>query len=247
MSVVAIVQARTGSTRLPRKVLLDIAGRPMLGRVLDRLRACAALDAICVATSTDTTDDPVAALAADEGVAVHRGPLDDVLTRYVGAAAAMHASHVVRVTGDSPLVDPEYMRMAVDLHLSSRADLTCAKDPAQVIVGTGCEVITRNALEVADREGRDPHHREHVTWYVLEHRRRFAVRFLAVPQGLENPGIRLTVDELDDLEVVRAIYEHLGPRPFGVREVLELHRREGALFDRNRHVRQQPSMYAQHS
>lgn len=246
MRVVGIVQARTGATRLPRKVLLDICGAPMLARVIERARRVTGLDEVWVATSTLPDDDAVADLATSLGVQVSRGSLDDVLARYAAAAEAAAADVVVRLTGDSPCLEPEYVRRALMLHQSTAADLTCAKDPHEIVPGTGCEVITLAALRMAAREGRLPEDREHVTWYLLANPQRFSVKFLQARPGWKNPGIRLTVDEPADLELVRDVFARLAPRDpgFGLAAIMDLFAREPELFNRNRNVLGRPNLYA---
>src|SRR5262245_42610822 len=114
--IVVVVQARFSSARLPGKVLRPMAGRPMLAHLFDRVHRASEPDAVWLATSTDASDDPVASLAAALGVACHRGPLDDVLGRFIGAAEAARAAAVVRVNGDSPLLDPALIDRAIGLY-----------------------------------------------------------------------------------------------------------------------------------
>lgn len=238
MRIVGIVQARFESTRLPGKVLADIHGRPMLGWVIERARRAGCLDDLWIATSTSTADDPVAAFAEQSGAGVYRGDVADVLGRYIGAADAARADVVVRLTGDTPVLEPAYLRMTIDRHLAGDADLTCAKHPEDIIPGTGCEAVNLSALRVAAQEGHSPDDREHVTWYLLTHRDQFNVEFVRPPMARKNPGIRMTVDEPADLDLVRQLYARLAPDnpDFGVEDIFALFDREPAVFDRNRDV-----------
>src|SRR6185369_5526759 len=122
--ILAILQARLNSTRLPGKVLLPLAGAPMILRQVERVRRASAIDQLVVATSDQASDDPLATILEEAGVEVFRGPLDDVLTRFIGALAAWPAEHVVRLTGDCPLIDPELIDATVALHLETGADYT---------------------------------------------------------------------------------------------------------------------------
>ena len=239
MRTVGIVQARLKSTRLPDKVLADIGGMPMLARVIERARRADCLDDLWIATSDSPDDDPVAAVAEAAGVAVYRGHLTDVLARYVGAAEASDADVVVRLTGDNPVLEPAYIQMTLDLHVATQADLTCSKDLDEIIQGTGCDVVNLSALRVAAAEGHRPDDREHVIWYLLTNQTRFKVKFLPAPAGWKNPGIRLTVDEPADLDLVREVYARLGPAcpEFGIPEVLQLFAQQPELFTRNRVAR----------
>lgn len=243
--VVAIVQARVSSSRLPGKVLADVAGRPLLAHLVERLRRARRLDEIVLATSSDPSDDPLEAFARSEALRCFRGSLHDVLDRYVRAAESSGATQVVRVTGDSPFTEPRFVDLAVEHHLRGGFDLTCAKDRADVIPGTGNEVVRVAALQTAWRQGRSPEDREHVTWYLLAHRDRFRVAFYCPDPAARNPGITLTVDEPDDLELARAVARRLGDdgAVFGVSEIVALYRQEPALFRINERVARKPHLF----
>ena len=120
--VVAVVQARMTSRRLPGKVLTPLAGSPVLGLVVGRLRRATRIDEVVVATSTDPSDDPVAAWCAQPGIRCHRGSLDDVLDRFLGAARASGATHVVRITADCPLIDPDLVDRVIAQALAEDLD-----------------------------------------------------------------------------------------------------------------------------
>ncbi len=160
--ILAILQARMSSTRLPGKVLLPLQGAPMIVRQIERTQRARSLDALVVATSTGADDDAIAAAVA---VPVHRGPLDDVLARFVGALDAHPADHVVRLTADCPLVDPGLIDACVALHLESGADYT-SNTPASHAwpKGLDVEVIGAPALRRAAREATTAEEHEHVTW-----------------------------------------------------------------------------------
>jgi len=249
MRSVGIVQARMSSSRLPGKVLLDMGGQPMLSHVIDRGRRSKSLDDLWIATSLSPDDDPIEAFAKSEGVGVYRGSLDDVLRRYVEAAEAARADVVVRLTGDNPLVEPTYIHMAIDLHLATGADLTCAKDIEQIVPGTGCEVVNLPALRTSFREGHSPESREHVTWHLLENQKRFKVEFLRARAGWKNPGIRLTVDEADDLAVIQEIFARLALRDphFNLGHVLDLFYQDPAIFQHNHRVQARPNLFRRSS
>jgi len=245
MRIVGIVQARMGSSRFPGKVLMDVSGRPMLGRVIERAQRSGCLDDLWIGTSMSAEDDLIATFAEAEGISLYRGSIDDVLGRYMKAAEVARADVVVRLTGDNPLVEPAYIGMAIALHLASGADLTCAKDPDQIVPGTGCEVVNSPILRIASQEGHSSEDREHVTWYLLANQDRFKVEFLRAKAGWKNPGIRLTVDEADDLAVVREIYARLAlqDRNFNLGHILELFYRDPAIFQRNIRVQAHPNLF----
>jgi spore coat polysaccharide biosynthesis protein SpsF len=208
--VLAILQARMSSTRLPGKVMADVAGAPMILRQIERLGRSRRLDAILVATSTDPSDDDLAAVLARHGAPVHRGPLDDVLARYEGALVAHPAEIVARLTADCPLADPEVIDATIEL-LTSRGLDYAANTPARRTYpkGLDVEVMRAAALLQAAREAKDPYEREHVTPYLYRRPDLFAQDFIS--QDADEGELRWTVDRPDDLEFVRAVYEALYP------------------------------------
>lgn len=240
--VVGIVQARMSSSRLPGKVLMEVAGKPILEHILDRARRSIALDAVVLATSEDAGDEPLERLGRRLGVPVFRGSLDDVLDRFYRAALAVEANVVVRVGGDSPFVDPRLVDAAVRAHLGGDADFTGA-DMGQYPAGTGYQVVSFAALERAWREGDRPEDREHVTYYLLRNRDHFRVQFIPAAHPWPREGVRLAVDEPDDLTVTRAIYARLYREGecFGLDDVFRLWQGEPELFRGNAHVREKPT------
>jgi spore coat polysaccharide biosynthesis protein SpsF len=205
-----VVQARMTSTRLPGKVLMDVAGAPMLAQQLRRLRRCRALDDIVVATTTNATDDPLVRLADAEGVRWYRGSEHDVLGRYAAAAREAGAELVVRSTADCPLIDPGI----VDLVVTTLAEHADDTDYASNVVrrthpqGLDVEALFGDVLARLDRMARSAPAREHVTYFVLRERPElFAVR--AVAESDDSSTYRWTVDTPEDLAFVRRIYESL--------------------------------------
>ncbi len=218
MKTVAIIQARIGSTRLPGKVLMDLSGRPMLARQLARLQQCTRLDDLVVATTTDVRDDPVAALARAEGVRCFRGSENDVLSRYVGAAAEARAQAVVRITGDCPLIDPEVTDLVVQdlLDHASTCDYCTNTLQRTYPAGLDVEAFFVDVLHRLDRLSKRPDQREHVT--VLLRTRPALFQSRHVKDDADNSDLRWVVDRQADLDVVRAIYDglalHSTPRPY---------------------------------
>ncbi|HMK07559.1 MAG TPA: glycosyltransferase family protein [Anaerolineales bacterium] len=229
---VAIVQARMGSRRLPGKVLADIEGRPMLERVLMRLGRARRPQAMGVATTTLTEDDPVAGLCRSLGVACVRGSVEDVLDRFHQAAAEWKADTIVRVTGDCPLIDPGVVDETIQAFLEATppVDFACNRLPwdRTYPIGLDTEVCSRAALETAWREAGQPYQREHVMPFLYENPDRFRLLHVQSPdRGLG--ALRWTVDEADDLAFVRQVYARFGRDDFTWREVLDLLAREPEL------------------
>jgi spore coat polysaccharide biosynthesis protein SpsF len=206
--ILAILQARMSSTRLPGKVLLPLQGAPMIVRQIERTLRAERLDALVVATSTGAEDD---AIAGAVDVPVHRGPLDNVLARFVGALDAHPADHVVRLTADCPLTDPDLIDACVALHLETGADYT-SNTPATHAwpKGLDVEVISAPALRRAAREASTAEEREHVTWGVWNNPERYRIAWLP-SAGADDGDIRWTVDRPDDFAFVAEVYAALYP------------------------------------
>jgi len=209
VTTIAVIQARTGSTRFPNKVLADLNGRPMLAHVVERVRRCRSLDRVVVATSTSPSDDTVVELAERWGASVTRGPLDDVLRRFVMAAREFSASAVVRITADCPLVDPVLVDTLVAMRSREEADYASNIDPRTYPDGYDVEVMSRECLERLDREVTLADEREHVTLHVREHPADYRRASLRLPRDLSE--MRLTVDYPDDLAKIGKLLRSLLP------------------------------------
>ena len=208
--ILAVLQARTGSTRLPGKVMKPILGMPMIGRQIERLNRCETLERLVVATSRDPSDDALAAYVERLGVRVFRGALNDVLGRMLGAAIANGpAEHVVRLTADCPLADPAVIDACVRLHLERGADYTSNTIERTYADGLDVEVATIEALTTAARAARDPYEREHVTPYLYRRPERF--RIAQLTQAQDRSDRRWTVDTAEDFEFVSRVFYMLYP------------------------------------
>lgn len=233
MTTVAIVQARMGSSRLPGKVLADIGGTSMLGRVVGRLVAATTIDGVVIATSTHPGDDQVVLEANRLGVDVFRGSETDVLDRYLGAAREARAEVVVRVTSDCPLLDPAVVDLVVD---ALRWDVDYASNTHRRTYprGLDVEVLYRDTLERIAAAATSVQAREHVTAYVLEQPREFRVRHVC--DDRDHSDLRWTVDTPEDLEAVRRIYELIGDRRMPYRRLVDQVRQHPELSALNAHV-----------
>lgn len=234
-NVMAILQARMSSTRLPGKVLKPLAGKPMLQRQLERIGRARLVDTIVVATSAEASDEPIAALCAGLGVACYRGPLADVLGRFIGAAEAFGPpKHIVRLTGDCPLTDPLIVDAAIALHLANGVDYTSNGVQRTYPDGLDVEVITYAALARVAREATDPFEREHVTPRLYRRTDLFSQQALVYPVDLAE--LRWTVDTAKDFDFAERVFLELLPvNPhFGWRELLALVERRPEIAAINR-------------
>jgi len=225
MKVVASIEARMGSSRLPGKVLADICGRPALGRLVDRLRKCRMIDDIVLATSISPIDHVLEEWARSEGLAVYRGSEDDVLDRVVGAHSFMGSDIVVEVTGDCPLLDPDVIDLGVETFFANDCEVVTNARVASYPQGADVQVFEFEALADVAARISDPAVREHVSLYFYETPSDYRIIHLIADRSRYSPELRLQLDYAEDLAFIREVYTHLLPLhgdSFGVREILQL-------------------------
>jgi len=222
MRIVGIIQARMGSTRLPGKVLLDLAGEPMLARVVSRTKRASMLHEVVVATTTNPADERIVDLCTVNDWSCFCGSEDDVLDRYYQGAVRYQADVVVRITSDCPLIEPQLIDQIVQEFLDhSSVDYASNTLPPRTFPrGLDVEVITFEALKHAWSEDDNPVWREHVTPYIYRHPEKF--RLHAVRNDINYSHMRWTVDTPQDLTLIRRIYEYFGNDSFSWCEVLAL-------------------------
>lgn len=236
MSTLAILQVRLSSTRLPGKVLKPILGRPMLGLHIERLRRTKTLNRLVVATGDDIEDDAIEALCDEIGVDCFRGSLDDVLDRCYRCAQAYGPTHIARLTGDCPLADPDIIDRVVSLHLKGGYDYTSNILPPTWPDGMDVEVMRFACLAEAHAEAELPSEREHVTPFIRNRPERYRHGNLNNDRDLS--AHRLTVDEPEDFEKIRRIYEtlYLQKPDFSINDVLTLLDDNDELSELNAHI-----------
>ena len=206
--ILAILQARMSSTRLPGKVLRPILGRPMLGWQIDRIKRSRTIDRLVVATSLEASDDAIQGFCDANGVSCYRGALHDVLARFHGAVEAFGpAEHVIRLTGDCPLIDWTIIDAAVDLQKREGSDIAGNGINRTFPDGLDVEVVSFSALDRAHREATEPGHREHVTQYIYRNPEKFRLAHLTQTPDLGL--LRWTVDTPADFEMVEKVFAGL--------------------------------------
>ncbi|MSQ82852.1 MAG: UDP-2,4-diacetamido-2,4,6-trideoxy-beta-L-altropyranose hydrolase [Myxococcales bacterium] len=238
--VIALVQARMGSSRLPGKVLLQAAGQSLLAHLVQRLLTVQTLTRIVITTTTDPGDDAIVHEAQRLGVSWFRGSEHDVLDRFARAASQVGAATVVRITADCPLMDPAEVERVVQAFLSSGADYATNQLPnrRRVPLGLAVEVMTNAALQRAAHQATTAHCREHVTPYLYEHSGRFAVYLAEFVQDLSQ--FRLTVDTPEDFTVVAAVLDAVSghPRAFALDTAVQFLRANPEIAAINAEIRQ---------
>ncbi len=211
--VLAIVQARLSSTRLPGKVLMPILGRPMLWRQLERVKLAKSIDRLIVATSDQPEDRQLVDMCREFGIECYCGSLDDVLDRFYQAARRYQADHIVRLTGDCPVADPQVIDAVIDCYRSGDCDYASNINPPTFPDGIDVEVMRFDCLEQAWREAKLPSQREHVTPFIWQQPQRFKLVNFANDTDLCH--LRWTVDEPEDFEFITKVYEALYPTDSG--------------------------------
>lgn len=239
MNVTAIIQARMNSTRLPGKIMKEVLGRPLLGYLVERLRRSGRIGDVVLATTVSPEDNPVAVLARELGVKIFRGSEQNVLDRFHGAATTFGARHIMRITADCPLIDPDLLDSLIAYYFSDALDYASNNNPPTLPDGLDAEVFTFEALDSAHAHATLPSEFEHVTPYILNHPELFRAGTWSYHEDLSH--LRWTVDEPEDFELVRRVIEVLYPgnSDFRTGDVLDLLRRRpelgtiNARFERN--------------
>lgn len=236
MKVVAIIQARMGSTRLAGKSLAGISGKPLLAHVVERVRASETVEEIIVATSNQPEDEAILQLASQYGVNAYAGSLHDVLDRFYQAARQATADIIVRITADDPFKDPKIIDQIVE-YLLSHPELDYVSNTLEPTFpeGLDIEVFTFSALERAWLDARLPSEREHVTPYIWQHSDKFQVANIKHNSDLSH--LRWTIDYEEDLQFARSVYSRLRNRGiFLMNDILALLEAEPELSEINRGV-----------
>lgn len=220
--IMAFIQARTSSTRFPGKVLKPILGKEMLALEVERVRACQTIDRVAIVTSVSPEDQQIVELGKRIGIDVFCGSLENVLDRFYQAALKFRPDHIVRLTGDCPLIDPQVVDKMVRLYLDEKGDYGTNCTPPTYPDGLDAEIFTFQALKQAHDEAVLPSHLEHVTLFIESQPARF--RLVNLSHGEDLSGKRWTVDEPEDFEFVKRIFEQLYPSnpQFAMDDVLAL-------------------------
>jgi len=235
--MLTLIQARRGSSRLPDKVSLDLVGRPLLVRQVERVRLAQRVGQVAVITTTDPADDALAALCQQHGIAVFRGNALDLLDRHYQAARHFGETEaVVKIPSDCPLIDPAIIDKVLGVYEATKGqyDFVSNLHPATYPDGNDVEVMTLAALETAWREARRPLEREHTTPFFWENPDRFRLANVPWETGLDySMSHRFTIDYAADYDFIKAVYEALYPAnpAFSLADILTL-------------LKQRPDIYA---
>ena len=238
LKIVATIEARMNSTRLPGKVLMEAAGKSFLAHMVERLGRVRSLDGIVIATTTNVADDAIVTLAEELGIGCHRGSEDDVLARVLSAAKAHDVDVIVETTGDCPLIDPNLVDSCIKSYLESDVDYVSNVLERTYPIGMDTQVFSTKVLDNVAKLTDDPDDREHVSLYIYRNPEIFKLQNVSAPPELSWPELGLTLDTPDDLRVIRHVFEALYPLDpcFDLVKVLELFHTDPSLAEINAHV-----------
>jgi len=236
--IVATIEARMTSSRLPGKVLMPCLGRPMLELMIERVRRVSLLDGIVICTTTNAADDPIAELGVALGVAVWRGSEHDVLQRVLDGARAHGVDTIVELTGDCPLIDPRLVAEVIRAYQGSSADYCSNVLQRCYPIGMDTQIFSTDILADVNHRTRDPIDHEHVSLFIYRHPEIYSLLHVAAPPEHHLPGLRLTLDTVQDFQLIDAVFRRLHPvQPdFSLTDILALLQQEPALLALNAHV-----------
>jgi spore coat polysaccharide biosynthesis protein SpsF len=239
MKIVATIEARMTSSRLPGKVLLPALGRPMLSHLTSRLKAVPSIDEMVLATTINATDDPLVEFAKQDGIRWFRGSEDDVMGRVIGAAESVSADVVVEITGDCPIIDPDLIEQTIQVYKFNKAEFASNSAIRCYPDGMDTQVFALDALKRSAAMTADPLDREHVTRHIINHPELFTHVYLVAPPSLHWPDLGLTLDERSDYELVRTLIEYFGndEAHFGCGDVIHALRQHPEWVAINENVR----------
>ena len=236
IKVLAIIQARTGATRLPGKSVLKILGKPMVERVIDRVAKSKLIDEIIVATTLNKEDLQIVKICADKGIRIYCGSENDVLDRFYQAAKNLMPKNIVRITGDCPIIDPVVIDKVIRFHLSSRADYTSNVLKETFPDGEDVEIFKFSALKEAALKAKLASEREHVTLYIRNNPGKYKLK--NVENSINLSSKRWTVDNKEDFKFITKLYQSLGKTNefFGMKETLKFLSKHPNLEKINHHI-----------
>ena len=229
-----IIQARMGSSRLPGKVFMKSDnGTPILYHVINQLRHCSKVKNLVIATTTNQEDDEIEKFANNNSVNVFRRKEKDVLDRYFQCAKKYSFSTIVRITADCPLIDPQIVDKVIEQFFSGNYDFATNTLTRTFPIGTDVEVFSFSALKRTCESAQLPSEREHVTPY-LRNERNFKI--INVQNDKNISSLRLTVDRIEDFELIKQILKNISINPIHLGDVLELFSRKPELIEINKHI-----------
>ena len=244
MKIVATIEARMTSSRLPGKILKEVMGKPMLERLIERVNRSKHIQEIVVATTTSPQDEETQKACQQMGVSCYRGSEDDVLERVLKTAKAHQADLIVELTGDCPLLDPATIDAVIEKFLDNAPHYDYVSNVLERTFprGMDTQIFPTKVLDEVNQLTKDPADRENVSLYIYEHPEKYKLGNVKAPEALHRPDLRLTVDLPEDYELVCNIYKELYPKKpdFNLQDIIELLDNKPELLNLNAHIQQKP-------
>lgn len=234
MKIAAIIQARTGSTRLPKKVFMKLNGVSLLQSLINQLSYSKKLENKIIATTDKIEDDIIEEFARSQGIYVFRGNEIDVLDRYYQCAKYFAVRHIIRISGDAPLIDPEIIDDVINFYEKNNFDYVNNFYKRTFPIGTEVEVFNFETLEKTWKKAKKPSEREHVTSYIYNNQEKFSVGYIEYKENLSN--LHYTVDRKEDLDFVRAIYKRIQKKPILLRDILAVIEEDPSILELNKNT-----------
>jgi len=234
VKIVAVIQARMGSTRLPGKVMMKINGITLLQCQLQQLSNCKMLDDIVIATTINPEDDVIADFANNSNIKVFRGNSLDVLDRYHGCSQHFSLEHIVRMTSDCPLIDPTVVDKTISLYKTGKFDYVNTFNGKAYPSGTDTEVFSSNVLKKVWQNASKPSEREHVTAYIYTNPKLFSIGY--VENNLDTAELHYSVDRIEDLQLVRILYKKIEKRPILLSDIVQVMRDDPTISQINKNT-----------
>lgn len=241
MKIVAIIQARTTSTRLPNKVLMNISGKSMLWHVVNRVKQAKKVNEIVLAIPDTKKNDILEKFAIENKINYFRGSEENVLFRYYYAAKKFKAHIIVRITSDCPFIDPKIIDKLVKKHLNSDCDYTSTGQKRTFPRGVAAaEVFNFQALQESYLFAQKDFEKEHVTAYIYRHPEKFKLQNIEANKELNYPEYRLCVDAKEDLDLAKIIFSNLGKKDplFYTEDIVSFLQKNPNLLSINSHIKQ---------
>lgn len=236
-NIVAIVEARMSSSRLPGKVLLEALNRPMLYHLVQRLKNVKSINEIVIATTISEADQPLVDFCLKNDIRFYRGSEEDVMDRVLSAAIANNADIIVEITGDCPLIDPDLVQQAISIFLANEVDYLANCHIRSYPDGMDIQIFTVKCLQESSEQTHDKLDREHVTLHIRNNPTKFRQLHIVAPPSLYWPELGLTLDEKDDYKLIKLIFEHFsGCINFSCFQILDFLKKFPHLLELNKSV-----------
>jgi len=243
MKIVATIEARSSSSRLPGKTMKKILDKPVLQLLIERIKNCESIDEIIIATSKNLENDVIEKLARELQIKCYRGSENDVLERVLNAAKSVNGDIIVELWGDNPLVDSDIINKLVDYYEKNEYDCIGTNLPnfkKTFPIGLTALIFSTEILEQVEKITDIPYDRENVSNYIYEHPEKYKIAALPCPSELNYPKLRLTIDEQNDFDLIKIIFENLFKKnsQFSASDVIKFLNSNKNLIELNKHINQ---------